>query len=138
TGPALDTGAMTLGALIADRLGVNIAGGGILKTVDFGTLIEGDSKRVVVEARSNRHFSLVITSMNGGAMAMDAPYQQWRVAYTMTVNGAPASLPAKLGPFGMTSMAGEEFEAIFTIGDVANKRAGLYSDEITIEIRPAL
>jgi hypothetical protein len=136
--PVLHTSEMTVAAVVADRLGVNIAGGGTLKTVDFGVLTGGDSKRVVIEARGNRHFSLVITSLNGGAMAMAAPYQQWRVPYTLTLNGAPVSPPAALGPFGMTGIAGEAFEAVFTIGDVANKRAGLYSDEITIEIRPAL
>ena len=69
---------------------------------------------------------------------MEAPYDRWRIPYAMSLNGAAVAMPASLGPFQTTSIAGQSLEAVFTIGDVSNKRAGLYSDEISIEIKPAL
>jgi hypothetical protein len=136
--PPVDTAPLTLSCLVQQYLGVNIAGAGTATTIDFGELDQGENQRVVIEARSNLDFRLEAFSSNGGALAMEAPYQQWRIAYTMSLNGSAVTLPAQIGPFGETTIAGHALEVMFTIGDVSAKRAGLYTDEITIEIRPAL
>jgi hypothetical protein len=56
----------------------------------------------------------------------------------VSLNGGVVALPAQIGPFGETTIAGHALEVMVTIGDVSAKRAGLYTDEITIEIRPAM
>jgi len=136
--PPSDTGQLTLACLVQQHLGVNIAGAGTATTIDFGELDEGENQRVVIEARSNLDFRLEAFSANGGALAMQAPYQQWRIPYTVSLNGGVVALPAQIGPFGETTIAGHALEVMVTIGDVSAKRAGLYTDEITIEIRPAM
>jgi hypothetical protein len=123
---------------VADRIGVNIAGAGLFKTIDFGELRDGDKRRVLIEVRGNRNFVLEATSRNGGALAMDAPHQRWRIAYTLSLDGARINPPGRVGPFAPTSLAGRAVEAAFTIGETSTKRAGLYTDEIVIEIKPAL
>jgi hypothetical protein len=135
--PPLQTASLTLSLEVRDYLGVNIAGGGAATTIDFGTLTAGASRRVILAARSNRKFTLLVSSLKGGALVMAPPYERWRIPYTMSLNGAPVAMPARLGPFQTTSIAGARFEAAFSIGDVSAKRAGLYTDEITVEIKPA-
>ncbi len=137
-GAPSDTTPIMLSAHVRDRLGVNIAGAGVMKTLDFGELASGATMRIIIEARSNRNFTLEAHSRNGGALAMDPPHEQWRIDYRMALNGRAIGLPATVGPFDQTSISGLPFEALFTIGDVDSKRAGLYTDEIIIEIKPAL
>jgi hypothetical protein len=134
----LDRAAVSVMVSVADRIGVNIAGGGLFKTIDFGELREGDRRRVLIEVRGNRNFVLEATSRNGGVLAMDAPHQRWRIVYTVSLDGARIDPPGRVGPFAPTSLAGRTVEAAFTIGETSNKRAGLYTDEIVIEIKPAL
>lgn len=137
-GPVLDRATLPAALRVEDRIGLNIAGAGTFRTIDFGELRQGDSRRVLIEARGNRNFLLEATSRNGGALAMDAPHQAWRIPYTLMLGGIRTPLPARTGPFAPTSIAGQQLEVIFIIGDVAAKRAGLYTDELTIEIKPAL
>jgi hypothetical protein len=134
----IDRASLTASWTVRDRIGLNIAGAGTAKTIDFGVLTEGESQRVIVETRGNRGFLLDVSSRNHGALTMAAPYEQWRIPYTLSVDGEGVSLPARLGPFGETGIAGEAIELTFVIGDASAKRAGLYTDEVTIEIRPAL
>lgn len=129
---------MTVSCHVADHLGVNIAGGGTGTTIDFGVLAEGQTHEVVIQARSNRRFSLRIRSENGGAMAMAAPYAQWRIPYSMKLDEQDALPPAEIGPFAATMLSGNSIAASFTIGNVSSKRAGLYKDCVTIEIVPAI
>ena len=69
---------------------------------------------------------------------MAPPYETWRIPYRMDLDGRAVTLPDAAGPFSGTGLAGRQIEAAFTIGDVRKKRAGLYSDEVTIEIVPAI
>jgi hypothetical protein len=129
---------MTVSCHVADHLGVNIAGGGTGTTIDFGALAQGQTHQVMIQARSNRRFSLRIKSENGGALAMAAPYAQWRIPYGMKLDEHDASPPAEIGPFAATTLSGNAIAASFTIGNVSGKRAGLYKDCVTIEIVPAI
>jgi hypothetical protein len=129
---------MTVSCHVADHLGVNIAGGGTGTTIDFGALAQGQTHQVMIQARSNRRFSLRITSENGGALAMAAPYAQWRIPYSMKLDEHDVLPPAEIGPFVATTLSGNSISASFTIGNVSGKRAGLYKDCVTIEIVPAI
>jgi hypothetical protein len=135
---ALHAAPLPLLCSIEDHLGVNIAGAGLMKTVDFGELVEGDSRRVVIEARANRSFLLEIESLHGGALVMEPPYQDWRIEYDANLNGRTLKLPFKAGPYERGGISGQSFSLDFRIGETASKRAGLYTDEITVTIRPAL
>jgi hypothetical protein len=129
---------MTVSCHVADHLGVNIAGGGTGTTIDFGALAQGQTHEVMIQARSNRRFSLRIRSENGGALAMAAPYAQWRIPYSMKLNEQDVLPPAEIGPFAATTLSGNSIAASFTIDNVRGKRAGLYRDCVTIEIVPAI
>ena len=128
----------TVSCHVADHLGVNIAGGGTGTTIDFGALAQGQTHEVIIQTRSNVRFSLTIRSENGGALAMAAPYAQWRVPYSMKLNKQDVQPPAEIGPFVATTLSGNSIAASFTIGNVSGKRAGLYRDYVTIEIVPAI
>lgn len=136
--PPSDTASLSLNLSVQDYLGLNIAGAGVAKTIDFGELTQGESQHVVIEARSNSNFTLKATSAHSGVLSMEPPYQSWHIPYTMSVNGSAVAMPSEIGPFGVTSIAGHAFTIDFTVGDVSGKRAGLYSDEVTIEILPAM
>ncbi len=127
-----------LSIAIPAHLSINIAGAGMHKTIDFGELIEGDQKQVRIETRSNQRYQLDVVSRNGGFLAMAPPYSAVRVPYTMVLNGKAVKLPETIGPFAGTGLAGSQFDVGFTVGDVRDRRAGLYRDEVTIEIRPAI
>jgi hypothetical protein len=135
---ALDAASLPLLCSVEDHLGVNIAGAGVATTVDFGELSGGDSRRVVIEARANRSFLLEIESLNGGVLVMEPPYQEWRIEYDVDLNGRSLKLPFKAGPYERGGIGGQSFPLDFRIGDVEAKRAGLYTDEITVTIRPAM
>lgn len=128
---------LRLSIAIAAHLSINVAGAGVQKTIDFGELIEGARKQIRIETRSNQRFQLDVLSRNGGVLAMAPPYDTSRIPYAMVLEGKPLKLPAAVGPFTGTGLAGSQFDIEFTIGDVLNKRAGFYRDEVTIEIRPA-
>ena len=134
----LTSRALRLSVTVAAHLSINIAGAGVRKTIDFGELTEGERKQVRIETRSNQRFQLDVLSRNGGVMAMDAPYQTSIVPYVMVLDGKALKLPDTVGPFAGTGLVGSHFDIEFTIGDVLNRRAGLYRDEVTIEIRPAI
>jgi hypothetical protein len=129
---------LRLSIAIPAHLSINIAGAGAQKTIDFGELIEGDRKQVRIETRSNQRYQLDVVSRNGGVLAMAPPYDASRVPYAMVLNGKALKLPDTIGPFAGTGLAGSQFDVGFTIGNVRNGRAGLYRDEVTIEIRPAM
>lgn len=129
---------LRLSIAIPAQLSINIAGAGLQKTIDFGELAEGAQKQVRIETRSNQRYQLDVLSRNGGVLAMAPPYETSRVPYAMALDGKTLKLPALVGPFAGTGLAGSQFDIAFTIGDVLAKRAGLYRDEVTIEIKPAL
>jgi len=136
--PPIETAELALSLAVADRLGVNIAGAGRRTTIDFGELRAGASRGVRLEMRSNRRFKLTVSSRNDGALRMAPPHDQARIPYAMSLDGRPVALPSEVGPFKATSLAGHSVGVRFTIGDVGHARAGLYTDEVAIEIEPAL
>ena len=120
------------------HLSINIAGAGVRKTIDFGELAEGERRQVRIETRSNQRFQLDVLSRNGGVLAMAPPYEASQVPYTVVLDGKSLKLPDTVGPFAGTGLAGSQFDIAFKIGGMINKRAGLYRDEVTIEIRPVI
>ncbi len=138
TAEQLQPRTLRLSVAVTAHLSINIAGAGVRKTIDFGELAEGARKQVRIETRSNQRFQLDVLSRNGGVLAMAPPYEGSRVPYVIVLDGKTLKLPDTVGPFAGTGLAGSQFDIEFTIGDILNKRAGLYRDEVTIEIRPVI
>lgn len=135
--PHMDLKPISIRYLVKEKMSINIAGGGKQMTIDFGELTQGSMRDVRIWARSNQKFVLSAFSANGGAMVLPPPYSQSRIEYIMALNGKPMKFPADLGPFEQTGASQEDFDLTFTIGEIADKRAGLYEDEIIIEINAA-
>jgi hypothetical protein len=117
---------------------VNTAGGGLVTTVDFGELVDGHERFVIVQTRTNQVYRLEITSQNGGHLTLDPPVpgEDWRVKYSVRIDGVAVNLEAvasvledELSPNGDRS-----HKLTFRITDAGKKRAGRYRDIITVKI----
>ena len=115
---------------------INIAGSGQYTSVDFGEITAGRSAAVVFETRATSDHSLHFKSQNNGYLVRDGSDsgETSRIAYSLKVDGQPIGLsgPAFLQ---FKAQAGETSRRfLFTVGDTAQKRAGLYKDIITVWI----
>lgn len=140
TNKLLDSRAMTVAALVSTSVGINLAGADVASphsyTMDFGILEAGESKSVHIQVRSNQRFRLDVASAQGGRMRLAPPLNMWWVDYLATLDGRALHFPDSLGPFDATTVNGLSLLFRVTIGDVADKRAGIYRDEVTITIVP--
>ena len=130
---------LTVTRTVPTSISVNIAGGGTTTTLDYGTLTNGEVRTVNIEARSNVNYQLSTTALNLGNLRLPTPYSAWSIPYTATLGGSSLNLASTtvLGPFGLTPYAGTTRALAATIGTIGNKRAGIYSDEITVSIQVA-
>jgi hypothetical protein len=139
--PRLHRDNLTVRYTTPTSISTNVAGGGSTTTVDFGELVAGASRSVNIEARSNVNYQLRATSLNLGVMRLPAPYNAWSVGYAATLGGAALGLGTVtgtvLGPSTPTPAAGRSHPLAVTVGTVADKRAGTYTDEVTIRIEVA-
>lgn len=122
---------------VASVSSVNIAGGGLSTSVNFGALETGKSRAVIIQARSNEPYDIRFASSNNGRLRLDTSPggQDWWVDYQMDVDGAPTSLAG--GAVSMTAApaSGEQNHTLsFHILDAEGKRAGIYKDVITATI----
>lgn len=130
---------LTVRRTVPTSISVNIAGGGTTTTLDYGTLTNGEVRSVNIEARSNVNYQLATTALNLGNLRLPTPYSAWSIPYTATLGGSSLNLAGTtvLGPFGLTTYTGTTRTLAATIGTIGNKRAGIYSDEITVTIQVA-
>lgn len=139
--PRLHRDNLTIRYTTPTSISTNVAGGGSATTVDFGELVAGAVRSVNIEARSNVNYQLRATSQNLGVMRLPAPYNTWSIGYTATLGGSPLNLSTLtgtvLGPSTPTPAAGRTHALGVTIGSVTGKRAGTYTDDITISIEVA-
>lgn len=135
----LHADSLTVRRIVPTSMSVNIAGGGTTTTLDYGTLTNGEVRSVNIEARSNVNYLLSATALNLGNLTLAPPFSSWTIPYTATLGGSALNLASTtvLGPFGQTPYAGTTRSLVATIGTIGNKRAGIYSDEITVLIQVA-
>jgi hypothetical protein len=115
--------------------GSSQAAGGRNEVVDFGELTTNETKSVFLIVSSNDAFDLALISEKGGVLKEFRGLDQ--IPYQIDLAGRTATLlttPTPVGPFGASSLAGVSLPLTFTIGDVEGKRAGDYSDEVTITV----
>lgn len=139
-GEPWDIQSLVLEQRVAEVGSVNIAGGGLLTTVNFGELTEGKERAVVLQTRANFHYQLALRSRYGGVLRLDPPVTTGaaneEIAYALSVGTEPVRLnhPARLHRPRPQNAAEETHALIFRVGRVADKRAGLYRDTIIVEI----
>lgn len=118
---------------------VNIAGGGPSTTVQFGNLITGMTRSLILEARSNIQYTISFESTNKGKLELDPPVagRAWSIPYRLSVDGAAFDLSQQNYIQRMSSTSGKQSHSLAVqIIDANEKRAGRYRDVITAKITP--
>ncbi|MFP4362783.1 MAG: hypothetical protein ACLFR1_02815 [Spirochaetia bacterium] len=108
-------------------------------SIDFGTLVIGETESCDVIARTNDVFSLSITSDNGSVMLPADTTDPSTVPYTLYFDGTPLTLSARTAvevvtSAGPTDYAGFRYPVDITIGDFGMATEGLYTDTITVDM----
>jgi hypothetical protein len=119
---------------------INLAGGGLATSVQFGKLLTGATKSLILEARSNTPYTMELTSSSGGDMLLDPPVagQTWSIPYRVSLNGDAIGFDSQKRFELSSGSSGEREHALtFQILDADGKRAGLYRDVITAKISVA-
>ena len=134
-----DTEPLQITQTVKASVGISVAGGGLTTTLNFGDLATGQERSVMLQARANHAYSLLLRSQNGGAMKLDPeiPGQSWTIPYSLRVNSAAVSLlPSSTihRSFPRHSDGAESHMLAFRIEDMPDRRAGFYRDVITVEI----
>ena len=136
----LDKRAIRLILPVEAVVSLNISGGALSTTVDFGILENGKSRSIILEARSNENYTLKLSSQNRSRLRLDPPKsdQDWAIAYGMTVDGTTADLAGDvaLAGDGNPLLGVQTHSLAFQIFDATNKRAGIYKDVVTATIAP--
>ena len=118
---------------------VNLTGGGVGTTVQFGSLITGMTRTLILEARSNIQYKISLISSNSGNLQLDPPTpgRVWSIPYRMLIDGAPIDLTQQTYIQGASLTSGLQSHSItFQIMDAESKRSGRYKDVITARISP--
>ena len=125
---------------VPNKISANLAGGqthGLIDFQDFTDL----SKRVAIQVRSTGPYDLLITSENGGKMLLaNAPTAaaatSTSISYSLQYGGFPVALGTP-GLFQRTGVLGADLDLVVTAEPVNQKRAGDYSDTLTVTFTPA-
>ncbi len=126
---------------VPDTMSLNIAGAGVNKTLDFGELHAGDTKNVNIQARATSKFKIGFTSEMGGSLKLNGDdASTWSIPYVATLDGTPITDSAPYINNASSGTSGSDLSLPFivTIGDMTDKRAGTYSDIITLKIERVL
>lgn len=124
---------------VESAVDTNLAGGGLSTTVQFGALENGNSRSIILEARSNTPYIIRIDSENDGKLLLDPPIagQNWFVDYRIKINHAVVDLASQVSLSDVATMnAVDSFLFDFEITDAEAKRAGIYNDVLIVRILP--
>lgn len=103
--------------------------------VDLGQLTEGLAEVPLrLNVQSTRAFRLAIESQNDGKLRLAGT--QWSVPYQILIDGRVATANSEHG-YASDNRPGRRTATLpigFAIGDVSQKRAGVYSDVVTISV----
>jgi spore coat protein U-like protein len=125
---------------VPDKISANLAGGQSHGLIDFGDF-DHLSHRVAIQVRSTGPYNLLITSQNAGKMLLgDLPKggsdASNSIAYTLLYDGFPVSLGTP-GLYQRTGVFGAYLDLVVTAEPIDEKRAGQYSDTLTVTFTPA-
>jgi len=108
-----------------------------VSVVDFGDAETGKARQIFVQTRTNSAARLTFTSANRGRLALqEADAGAAVLDYSVDFEGSRLDLSqvATRDVDPPRTYAGQSYDLVLTLGDVRGARAGLYSDELTIEI----
>jgi len=135
-----DTQILEVECEVSSSLSINLAGGGLTTSVDFGELADGKERVVILQARANRNYRLEFKSKCQGNLLLNPsiPGQDWSIGYGVYVDGIKADMeqPLAIAEYQATSKGEESHKILFRISNAEKKRAGIYRDTITIDITP--
>lgn len=102
--------------------------------VDLGELQTGIAGvPLALSVQSTRGYTLAFKSLNAGYLRLAGA--EWKIPYRMIVDGQLLDLGAEsLYAKRASSMRRDSLPVAFQIGDVSNKRAGTYSDLVTVTV----
>lgn len=145
TATLLDDAALTFTATVGSVVQANLAGADVTSpynySMDFGTLETGERKSVDVDVTANTDYRVTIESEKGGVLQGPQKHgstQYWTVPYTANFAGATVDLTSGPAQRDFAAPAGGSASHTFevTIGEVSGRRAGTYSDLVTITVEP--
>lgn len=103
--------------------------------VDLGDLSEGIAQVPLrLNVQSTRAFHLGVMSQNDGRLRLGAG--EWSIPYQLVIDGRPATMNSDRS-YTTDSRPGNRNDSLplqFAIGSTAQKRAGVYSDVLTISV----
>lgn len=106
--------------------------------VNLGELREGFAEvPLQLRVQSTRRYRLTLESRNNGRLEM--PGTDWFVPYQMSLGGQSVSLVNGRGELSGQNGQGLTRDSLpirFRIGDVSDRRAGTYSDVISVSVEP--
>lgn len=108
-----------------------------VSVVDFGDAETGKAREIFIQTRTNSAARLTFTSANRGRLALQAAdADAASLDYSVDFEGSRLDLlqVATRDVDPPRTYAGQSYDLVLTLGDVRGARAGLYSDELTIEI----
>lgn len=111
--------------------------GASVSVVDFGDAETGKTRQLFVQTRTNSAARLTFKSANGGRLMLQgAGDTTASLAYAVVFDGSRLDLSqvATRDIDPPRTYAGQSYDLELTLGTVGGARAGLYSDELTIEI----
>lgn len=103
--------------------------------VDLGELHQGPAPvPLQIRVNSTSRYSLNVSSQNGGRLRLET--SEWYVPYSLAIGGMAVNLSGAdtlAGPTG-SGLTREALPMHFVINDVAGRKAGTYSDLISISV----
>lgn len=140
TGDILATQSLRLGVNVLPSAVLGLSGqftlAGGLALVDLGELQEGTAPvSLRVRVSSTRAYRLEFVSKNSGRLVLGD--SQWDVPYSIRVGEKSLSLKGKATyESNDTDAIAQSLPLLFMVGDVSGRRAGTYSDMLTVSIAP--
>jgi hypothetical protein len=106
--------------------------------VDLGELQEGIAEvPLQLRVQSTGRYKLTLASRNNGRLQL--PGTDWFVPYGLAIDGQSVELAGGSGEYSSPAGQGLRRDSLplrFRVGDVSDRRAGTYSDVISISVAP--
>lgn len=126
--------------VVPSSASLNMAGGGVGGTIDFGTtLASGAQQSVNLNVNATTPFEVTMDSNHDGVLKLgDDPASSSEISYTTTLAGQLISQTSAYSDPTPTGTGGNDSTLEFTVtmGDTTAQRAGLYKDTITLTVQP--
>jgi len=141
---AYDRAPVVINVTALPRAQMNLSGsrgafgsGTSISVVDFGNAETGKTRQLFVQTRTNSGARLSFKSANRGQLMLQgAGENAGALNYAVAFDGSRLDLSqvATRDVDPPRTYAGQSYDLVLTLGAVEGARAGLYSDELTIEI----